>query len=118
MFDPPCHDEIAFLVWAAFIEPSLRTVNRIIELSVVKPKALIHEAVGVLDEDHAWITRIAQIEYLQIHSGPIADFHVSKLNSLVPQTTKLATRLVKIAIIDSSACETYPKKREDDKRPS
>jgi hypothetical protein len=124
MLDLPCHDEIALIVWAAAANGRwVQAVNRIIEFSIVKPKALINDTSGVLDEDHVWITRIAhirteQLEYLHTHSCPMADLHVSKLYSLVPYRTKRATRLVKITTIYSSACETCRKKRDDDKRPS
>jgi hypothetical protein len=118
MFDLPCHDEIAWFAWTTFNERWFPILNRIIEFSTIKPKALINEPVGVLDEDHVWITRMARIEYVQIHSAPMADLHVSKLNSLVPFTTKHATRLVKVTIIYSSASETCRKERKDDKPPS
>src|ERR1700694_6037213 len=110
MLDLPYHDEIALIVWAAATNGRwLHAVNRIIELSLVKPKTLIHDTAGVFDEDPVWVTRIAhirteQLEYLHTHSCPMTDIHASKLNSLVPYRTKYATRLVKITTIYSGAC--------------
>jgi hypothetical protein len=118
MSDPLRHDEIASFAWTTFNESILQIINRIVEFSIVKPEASIDEPVGVLNEDHAFIAHMARVEYVQIHPVPAADLHVSKLNSLVPFTTKHATRLVKITIIYSSACETCRKERNDDKRPS
>jgi hypothetical protein len=91
MSAPPHHDEVASFAWTTFNESILQIINRIIEFSIVKPEALINETVGVLDEDHAFITQMAQIEYVPIHPGPTADLHVSKLNGLVPYRTKRTT---------------------------
>jgi hypothetical protein len=120
----PYHDEIALIVWAAVRNGRwLQAVNRIIELSHVKPKALIHATAGILDEDLVRITHIAhirteQLEHLQAHSIPMANIHASKLYGLVPYRTEHATRLVKVTTIYSGARETGREKREDDQRPS
>jgi hypothetical protein len=122
MFELPRHGEIAVIVWATAANGRwLQTVNWIVELSIVKPKALINDTVGILDEYLVWITRIAhicaeQLEHLHTHSSPMADIHVSKLYGLVPHGTKHATRLVKETTINSNPRETCRKKRENDKR--
>jgi hypothetical protein len=73
MLDLPYHDESALIVSAAVGNGRLQPVNPIIELARIKPKALINDTAGVLDEDHVWITRMAhirseQLQYLQAHA--------------------------------------------------
>src|SRR6266702_2045754 len=118
MCAPRRHDQITSLAWTTLNESILQIINRVIEFSIVEPEASIDEPISVLDKDHAFIANMARIEYVQIHSVPATDLHVSKQNGFVPFSAKHATGIVKIAIIYCSACERCRKNREDDRRPS
>jgi hypothetical protein len=59
MSDPPRHDEIALFAWTTFNESIFQIINRIIKFSIVKPEASIDKPVGVLDEDHTFVTQMA-----------------------------------------------------------